>query len=192
MIKHKLFRQYFVKKMIIISQIASVIGFTACHSPHRAPAPYDQTSLPSHVTTTEVNRGQILQKLSAERVKIIEEGQYVLVSIPSALLFAEHSPVITWASYQILNDVACYMRLYRKIQVDVNAYESTNDSHARMLALTRMRASAVGEYLISQGIDSRIVFTRGMGNDKPIMKTDRKESAYGNSRIEILFKNELI
>lgn len=178
--------------MTFVGQISCVLGLMSCHSSHRAPAPYDQSSLPKHVTTTEVNRAQILQKLSAERVKIIEEGQYVLVSISSALLFAEHSPVITWASYQILNDVACYMRLYRKVQVDVNAYESTNDSHGRMLALTRMRASAVGEYLISQGIDSRIVFTRGMGNDKPIMKTDRRESAYGNSRIEILFKKELI
>jgi intracellular multiplication protein IcmN len=168
------------------------LSLNACHAPHRVPAAFDQSALPTHVTTTEVNRSQILKKLIDERVKVIEEGQFILVSIPSALLFPEHSPMITWTSYGILNDVACYMRLYRKIEVNVNAFEATNDSHGRMLALTRMRASAVGDYLVSQGIDSRIVFTRGMGNDKPIMKTDRKEAAYGNSRIEILFKNELV
>jgi intracellular multiplication protein IcmN len=148
--------------------------------------------LPSHLIPSDPEKIKQERKLTAENIQVIQQGQYILISIPAALLFANHSPQISWQSYSYLNDVACYIKMFRKVEVEVNAYDTQCDKHQRVLALTELRASNIGNYLTSQGIDSRIVFTRGMGNDKPIMKTDRQEYHFANSRIEILFKEEII
>jgi intracellular multiplication protein IcmN len=131
-------------------------------------------------------------RLEREQVQVIQTGQWILISIPSLFVFAEHTANISLSSYGMLNDVICFIKMFRKVEIDINVYESCCDKHQRMLALTRLRASRIADYFVSQGIDSRIVLTRGMANDKPIMKTDRSEYHLANSRIEILFKEEII
>jgi len=162
----------------------------SCHSSYRFTK--GPPVLPSHLNPSDPEKIRMERKLRAENIQVIQQGQYILISIPAALIFANHSPVITWHSYSYLNDVACFIKMYRKVEVEVNAYDMKCDKHQRMLALTQLRAENIANYLISQNIDSRIVFTRGMANDKPIMKTDREEYLYANSRIEILFKEEII
>ena len=152
----------------------------------------ERPSLPSYLPPPDPNKIRLERKLNAEEIKVIQTGQYILLSIPSGLLFAEYSPNISWPSYGYLNDVACYLKMFRKVEIDINVFDAYCDKHQRMIALTRLRASRIADYLISQGIDSRIVFTRGMGNDKPIMKTIREEDKLGNSRVEVLFKEEII
>ena len=164
--------------------------FVGCSSSYRfIPA---HTELPAHLPPQDPVRLKFLQKLEQEQIQVIQQGQYILISIPSFLLFAKHSPLIQWPGYSYLNDVACYLKSYRKIELSINAYDSCCDKHQRMMALTLLRASNIADYLLSQSIDARIVFTRGMGNDKPIMRTNDQSAYIANSRIEILFKEEII
>lgn len=151
-----------------------------------------QAYLPTHLPPRDPEKLKMELRLDREQVQVIQTGQWILISIPSLFVFAEHTANITLSSYGILNDVICFIKMFRKVEIDINVYESCCDKHQRMLALTRLRASRIADYFVSQGIDSRIVFTRGMANDKPIMKTDRSEYHLANSRIEILFKEEII
>jgi intracellular multiplication protein IcmN len=150
------------------------------------------SKLPTHLPPSDPIKLKMERKLAAEQIQVIQQGQYVLISIPAVLLFAEQSPNILLDSYGYLNDVACYLKMFRHVEIDVNVYDDCGENHQRLLSLTRLRASRVADYLNTQAIDSRILFTRGMGNDKPIMKTDRLESHLANSRVEILFKEEII
>ncbi len=61
--------------------------------------------------------------------------------------------------------------------------------HNENRALTLARARAVGDYLWSQGVDSRFIFTHGLGSDKPIVAFTEKGDKSPNSRIEITFRD---
>ena len=166
-----------------------LLQFGACSSRYYF---HDTSNLPTHLAPPDPQKIKLERKLMAEEIQVIQEGQYILISIPSALLFLPHSPVLLWPSYHYLNDVACYIKMFRKVEVHINAYDSFEDERQRSLSLTRLRATNIAKYLTSQGIDSRLLFMRGLSNDKPIMKTDRLENSLANSRIEILFKEEIV
>ena len=128
-------------------------------------------------------------RFSRKGIKVTTLGQNYLISVPAAILFADQSPRLTWASYASLNDIACYLKQFRKIGVSVTAYSSKCVSPARERALTLARSRAVADYLWSQGIDSRFVFTHGLGSDKPIVGFNQGGDQSPNSRIEITFRD---
>ena len=47
----------------------------------------------------------------------------------------------------------------------------------------------VGEYFWSQGIDSRFIFTQGLGSDKPVVSFTQGGDSSPNARIEITFRD---
>jgi intracellular multiplication protein IcmN len=59
----------------------------------------------------------------------------------------------------------------------------------RERALTLARSRVVGEYLWSQGIDSRLIFTAGLGSDKPITRFSPSGDVSPNARVEITFRD---
>lgn len=58
----------------------------------------------------------------------------------------------------------------------------------RERALTLARSRVVSEYLWSQGVDSRIIFTQGLGSDKPITSYTLGGDRSPNARVEITFR----
>ncbi|ARG96822.1 type IVB secretion system protein IcmN/DotK [Legionella micdadei] len=125
-------------------------------------------------------------------VAVITIGQDYLISIPSASLFPNQSPQLTWASYGLLNNVVRFLKQFRKVAVNITAFSGKYVSQRREHALTLARARAVADYLWSQGIDSRFIFTEGMGSDKPMMGYTRGGDKSPNSRIEITFRDAIV
>ena len=96
------------------------------------------------------------------------------------------------SSYEILDDIVAYLQSFRKIAVKVQAYSDCYQTKARTMALTKARAKAVGLYLWTRNVESRVVFTEGFGNDRPIVAKQTGDDTSPNSRIEITFKQVLI
>ncbi len=138
---------------------------------------------------SDANIIEMQSKFYKKGVKVVTLGQDYLLSIPSDALFADQSPQLTWGSYNLLNEVACYLQQFRKIAVSVTAYSTKCVSPARGRALTLARSKAVADYLWSQGIDSRFIFTHGLGSDKPITGYAQGGEQSPNSRIEITFRD---
>ncbi len=128
-------------------------------------------------------------RFNTKGIRVISLGQDYLISIPSTALFADESPRIHWGSYALLNAIACYLKEFHKIAINVTAFSDKCVSAKRDRALTQARARAVGDYLWSQGIDSRFIFTQGLGSDKPIVDNIKKGDKSPNSRIEITFRD---
>ena len=150
----------------------------------------DPDTLPKKVFGADDSEEKKLEsRLTHKGVKIVSIGQDYLVSIPSSLLFADQSPRILWGAYGVLNEVICYLKEFRLVGVDVTAHASKYVSTARERSLTSARARAVADYLLSQNIDSRFIFTRGLGSDKPIYMSTVGGDGSLNSRIEITFRN---
>lgn len=173
-----------VKLMAILVLLAGV----GCHS-HSEYNLDEINKLPTHVDgASDVQIVKLQTRLVKEGVKVISIGQDYLLSIPSSHLFADQSPQLTWESYQVLNDVVCYLQQFRKIHINVNGFSSKYVSPQREHALTLARAREVANYIWSQDIDSRFVFTQGLGSDKPMGAFGQKGDRSPIARIEITFR----
>lgn len=129
-----------------------------------------------------------LTKFNRRGVKAITIGQDYLISIPANALFEDQTAHLKWPSYGLLNDVALFLKQFRKVAITVTSYSSKYISVQREHALTIARSRVVAEYLWSQGVDSRFIFTQGLGSDKPIVSYLQGGDASPNARVEITFR----
>ncbi|MFT4058653.1 MAG: type IVB secretion system protein IcmN/DotK [Legionella sp.] len=129
-----------------------------------------------------------MRKFRKKGVRVITIGQDYLISIPAIYLFEPQTPHIKWRSYALLNDVATFLKQFHKISIYVTSYSSKYVSPQRERALTLARSRVVGEYLWSQGVDSRFIFTQGLGSDKPMMAYTLGGDYSTNARVEITFR----
>ncbi|KTC86358.1 type IVB secretion system protein IcmN/DotK [Legionella brunensis] len=155
--------------------------------------PFDGPRLPRKVEGTSDKEVIRLQKrLTKCGVKVVTIGSDYMISIPSAALFADQSPRLTWESYGLLNNVVSFLKQFRKVAITVTSYSSKYVSPKREHALTLTRSRAIADYLWSQGVDSRFIFTVGAGSDKPIMAYTQGGDKSPNSRVEITFRDAII
>lgn len=168
-----------------------ILLLSGCNS--SKPSLGDIHKLPKHISgSTDAQIVKLEQKLINKGVNVIIIGQMVLVSVPSHLVFYEESPRIKWASYELLNEIAEYLCKFRKISLYVTAYNDCYLSAKRTKSLTLARSREIANYLWSQNVRTRIIFTRGKGNDKPIVTNHKCSDVSPNSRIEIVFRRAII
>lgn len=127
--------------------------------------------------------------LEKNGIRVLTIGQNYLIKIPADKLFVSGSPKIIWSSHHYLNHVACFLKQFRKIAITITTYSSKCLSVDRDRALTLARSRSIGYYLWNQGVDSRLLFTRGLGRQKPIFRTNVGNN---NSRVEITFKRAIL
>jgi len=177
-------------RMRVIRMIALIALFqlSACNDRY---IPDEQiTSLPCKLRgACDATVNKYLKKLNRKGVRVITLGQDYLISIPSGALFEDQTPHLTWASYGLLNEIANLLKQFRKVAITITSHSSKYVSVQRERSLTLARSRVVGEYLWSQGVDSRFIFTQGLGSDKPIMRTTQGGDDSLNSRIEITFRD---
>ena len=177
----------FSGKATWLATLITVLALTGCHKNQFVA---EQAKLPYKVAGASDQAMMAMQaRFNKEGVRVITIGQDYMISIPSAALFPNESPQLTWGSYGLLNAVTCYLKQFRQIAINVTAFSNKCISAKRDRALTLARARAVGDYLWSQGIDSRFIFTQGLGSDKPIVGFAQRGDQSPNSRIEITFRD---
>lgn len=177
----------FYGKAARLATLMVLFALTGCHRLHWS---NDSPKLPYKVAGAKDHDIIAMQaRLNKEGIRVISIGQDYMISIPSAVLFPNESPRLTWNSFALLNRVACYLKEFRKVAITVTAFSNKCVSARRDRALTLTRARAVGDYLWSQGVDSRFIFTQGLGSDKPIVTFTQKGDLSPNSRVEITFRD---
>lgn len=188
-------RSRFTNYIVIASQMVALFAFFALSACHRNPYKYidDVPKLPCKVQgACDAQIIRYMTKLNKRGIKVMTVGQDYMISIPASALFANQSPRIKWAAYGTLNDVADLLKQFRKIAINVTSYSSKYISAQREHSLTLARSRVVGEYLWSQGVDSRLVFTEGLGSDKPITTYTQGGDKSPNARVEITFRHAVI
>jgi intracellular multiplication protein IcmN len=130
-----------------------------------------------------------MKNLNKKGVKVVTIGQNYMISIPASALFADQSPRIYWGAYPLLNEIATFLLQFRKVAITITSFSSKYVSVQRERALTLARSRVVADYLWSQGVDSRFIFTQGLGSDKPITAYTMGGDQSPNARIEITFRN---
>lgn len=189
---NRLFSEQYVKQRWKAFLVAALMCLTACQSNIPPSILRDASQLPQQVALGDAEIMALEQRLALQGVHITSIGQDYLLNIPASSLFGDQSPRLTRESYQQLNEIACYLRQFRIVGLNVAAFTSHYVSQKREHALSLARAQTVANYLWSQGIESRLLFTQGMGSDKPIMITSRQGDKSPNVRVEITFRRTIV
>jgi intracellular multiplication protein IcmN len=180
----------YITTIIRIIGLISLLLVSACHRGDSYITDREDPKLPCKVRgACDATVIKYINKFNRKGIKVITIGQDYLISIPASALFEDQTPHLKWASYGLLNNVAAFLKQFRKVAINVTSYSSKYISVRRERALTLARSRVVGEYLWSQGIDSRFVFTQGLGSDKPIMSFTEGGDHSPNARVEITFRD---
>lgn len=126
-----------------------------------------------------------LRQIQGVEVERPSEGE-IEVRMTSDILFDFNSAALRSESRQTLRDLAQTMNRYSDINVvEVRGHTDSIGSDDYNLDLSRRRASAVRDYLVSQGVPSGNIVARGYGETQPKRSNDTAEGRQLNRRVEI-------
>jgi len=111
----------------------------------------------------------------------VEKGKAIVLD---GINFASGSSTLTQNSMRILEKVFRTLDKNPEIEVEIRGYTDNTGSYEGNVKLSQRRADAVKQYLISEGIDTSRVNTKGYGPADPIAPNDTREGRAKNRRIE--------
>ncbi|GAB4368079.1 MAG: hypothetical protein Kow0042_09050 [Calditrichia bacterium] len=98
--------------------------------------------------------------------------------------FGSSSSRLTPASLKILDKVVRTLKQNPEIEVEIRGYTDNTGSYQANIRLSQMRADAVKEYLVKQGVEAGRIRTKGYGPENPIAPNDTPAGRAKNRRIE--------
>jgi outer membrane protein OmpA-like peptidoglycan-associated protein len=110
----------------------------------------------------------------------------VKVSLSGDTNFESGKATLLSNAYSILNTLVESMKTDTKAKLRIEGYTDSIGSESFNLELSRKRAQAVADYLISQGIDSSRLEVIPMGESNPIASNKTAEGRAMNRRVEII------
>lgn len=169
-------RIFFALCCILIMSYA----FAACGPDPNAPC-YGKIKKPK----TEVT---LINKLKQRGIVVVLLGDEVLLVVPANTLYPKTSPRLMPEARSEVNDIAAFIKMYKKDAVFVKGYTDALGDPARNMALARQQAQNLADYLWWQGIDARMIVAEGYGASDPVSTNRTPTGRKQNRRIEILFR----
>ncbi|MEO9967148.1 MAG: OmpA family protein [Reichenbachiella sp.] len=100
------------------------------------------------------------------------------------VLFASNSSELDESSYDELAAVYRLLKYNRSLVVEIAAHTDHVGSHAANLALSKSRAQAVVDFLVSKGADGSRMAAKGYGEEEPVSSNHHAEGRAQNRRVE--------
>ena len=121
-----------------------------------------------------------LEGADVERV-----GEGILINFPSGLLFDFDSSNLRSASRADLADLATSFGKYEGRELMIVGHTDATGTDSYNMNLSRQRAQATADYLMSRGIPSSRIRVVGRGEEEPVASNDSAEGRQLNRRVEI-------
>lgn len=128
---------------------------------------------------------KLRQRLQGTGVSVTRQGDNLILNMPGNITFATNSADINAGFYDVLNSVVLVLKEFDKTLIDVYGHTDSVGSDAYNQTLSERRAGSVGQYLLSQGVDGRRVYTQGFGKTRPIASNDTEAGRQQNRRVEL-------
>jgi outer membrane protein OmpA-like peptidoglycan-associated protein len=112
------------------------------------------------------------------------EGDGILVNLPD-VTFATDSAQVSPQMRNVLDDVAQSLMQYPDSLIDVMGHTDSTGSEAYNLDLSKRRADAVANYLVSRGVARARIETIGYGEQYPVADNSTPSGRAENRRVEI-------
>lgn len=142
--------------------------------------------------TIQQLRQNDIATLHAAGAKVIQQGETITIVIPSAKLFRADSANLLPSQRFILKTTAKLLRSYQTVAIRVHAYSDNvhliGAPKARKRALTTRQAANVVDYLWRHGVNTRLLYAKGLGQKDPIAWNNTRMGRMLNARVEIQFR----
>lgn len=132
--------------------------------------------------------GDLRQAIDNDRVRIVNTGSELIVTMPQDILFATDSAQVGPALRGDLAALAKNLLQYPNTVVEVVGHTDNVGNADYNLALSRRRAASVAAVLFGNGVPTGRVVTMGYGKDRPIASNQNADGRQQNRRVEIIIR----
>lgn len=102
------------------------------------------------------------------------------------IIFDLNKATIRRESFPILDQIAGLLSCDLALSIVVEAHRDANpDMRYRAVEITKRRAQAVRDFLVSRGVDPARLQAVGFGEERPLVPNDSPENRAKNRRIEL-------
>ena len=99
--------------------------------------------------------------------------------------FEYDSAKLTADSTTVLDRVAASLMEHTEAKIEVDGHTDSKGNDAYNLSLSRKRANAVKDYLVSKGVNAAQLSAKGYGEKQPIASNDTEDGRSHNRRVEL-------
>jgi outer membrane protein OmpA-like peptidoglycan-associated protein len=130
---------------------------------------------------------EALERMQGSSVR--EDSRGLVITLPGQVLFATGKSSLLPSSRQKLNEVADVLKDQNR-SIVVEGHTDSTGTDAKNDVLSQQRADSVKDYLVSRGVPSDRVTTRGFGASHPVTGNDSPEGRANNRRVEIIIETQ--
>lgn len=127
-------------------------------------------------------------ELNNPNVSVVNNGQYLTVTMPESVLFATDSATVSSSAAQQLYAVARNLQQYPNSTVEVVGHTDSTGRADYNQQLSERRARAVASLLVQGGVPSQRVAAVGRGQAQPVASNDTAAGRAQNRRVEIIIR----
>ena len=141
-----------------------------------------------HAQSSVVDSGESqIYHLQKEGVSVDRMGEYIMLTIPSSLLFDSGSAVLSPSANTTLSMVADIIEPMMKVAVNITVYSASAVQNKKALYVTDLQAQSVLHRLWRLGVDARLMYATGMGGGH-LVKVDDKGQPSGPLNARVIIK----
>lgn len=128
---------------------------------------------------------EAIEGAKVETVQDVNNLQAIKVTFDNGILFATNKSELSPASRESLAKFATSLK--NSPDTDVTIYGHTDNTGSRAVneRISKERADAVANYLVSQGISRNRLKTEGLAFDQPVADNSTAEGRAQNRRVEV-------
>lgn len=104
--------------------------------------------------------------------------------------YFDKSGQLTSTAYIMLNQLVKLMNSKPELRIEIIVHTDSQILERQNLSLSKSYAITIADYLITRGISSAAITTKGMGNVRPIASNSSESELFVNRRIDFLLSEE--
>ncbi len=127
-------------------------------------------------------------QLRGSGVSVTRRGDDIILNMPGNVTFDFDSAALRAEFFEVLNSVALVTIEFEQTVLVIDGHTDSLGSETYNLELSRQRSSAVGQYLIAQGVRPVRIATYGYGEEYPIASNETEAGRTQNRRVELTLR----
>jgi len=124
-------------------------------------------------------------QLQGSGVSVTRSGDNLILNMPGNITFKSASSDLNANFYNVLDSVGVVLKEFDKTLIDVEGHTDSDGSDAYNQQLSLDRATSVGMYLQSHGVNGQRIVTFGAGEARPIASNATPDGKQQNRRVEL-------
>ena len=124
-------------------------------------------------------------QLQGTGVSVTRSGDNLILNMPGNVTFKTASADLNSGFFQVLDSVALVLKEFDKTLIDVEGHTDSDGSDDYNQQLSMQRATSVGNYLQSHGVNNQRIVALGAGESRPIASNATAAGKQQNRRVEL-------